>query len=128
MNRFEKCITLFKASKARLESCNIPFAKCECYPREDSNNYWGMCQRSRSGFDLYISAVLLESGTDEEIMNTICHELIHTIPGCFNHGETFKKYAKILNESFNMKIARSNNHFNNAKIVESMEKKAKYKK
>ena len=36
-----------------------------------------------------------KSGADS-IWDTIAHEVIHTVPGCFNHGDGFKAAARCL--------------------------------
>ena len=43
---------------------------------------------------------------DNIIKNTIMHELIHCIPYCNNHGNEFKKYANIINITYNYNISR----------------------
>lgn len=43
------------------------------------------------------------------IKNTIIHELIHCFPYCNDHGEQFKKYAKIINEKLGYNISRVGN-------------------
>ena len=40
------------------------------------------------------------------IKNTILHELIHCLPYCNNHGEEFKKYANLINQSYGYNITR----------------------
>jgi hypothetical protein len=37
---------------------------------------------------------------DFEIEKTMAHELIHTIPGCSNHGPNFKRYAELINRHY----------------------------
>ena len=39
-------------------------------------------------------------GEDFEIEKTMVHELIHTIPGCSNHGPNFKRYAGLINRHY----------------------------
>ena len=39
-------------------------------------------------------------GEDFEIEKTMAHELIHTIPGCINHGPNFKRYAELINRHY----------------------------
>ena len=39
-------------------------------------------------------------GEDFEIKKTMAHELIHTIPGCSNHGPNFKRYAELINRHY----------------------------
>ena len=46
---------------------------------------------------------------EEVIKNTIIHELIHCMPYCSNHGEKFKKYAKMINEKLGYVINRTGN-------------------
>lgn len=43
------------------------------------------------------------------IKNTIIHEIIHCLPYCNNHGEEFKKYAKLVNEKLGYNISRVGN-------------------
>ncbi len=46
---------------------------------------------------------------DDIIKNTIIHELIHCLPKCTNHGDDFKKYAKIVNDNLGYNISRVGN-------------------
>lgn len=34
------------------------------------------------------------------LLSTVVHELIHTIPGCMNHGSNFKYYAALVNRKY----------------------------
>jgi predicted SprT family Zn-dependent metalloprotease len=38
---------------------------------------------------------------------TIMHEHLHTVPGCWNHGEQWKCYASILNRTYGYDIKRT---------------------
>ena len=46
---------------------------------------------------------------DMIIKNTIMHEIIHCMPGCNNHGKTFKEYAKYINLKLGYDISRVGN-------------------
>lgn len=46
---------------------------------------------------------------DKIIKNTIIHEIIHCFPGCNDHGENFKKYAKLINQKLGYNITRVGN-------------------
>ena len=46
---------------------------------------------------------------DKIIKNTIIHEIIHCFPGCNDHGENFKKYAKLINQNLGYNITRLGN-------------------
>lgn len=51
----------------------------------------GRCQRiGDKGFIIRISKYA-------DIENTVFHELIHTFPGAFNHGNVFQQYANKIN-------------------------------
>ena len=60
---------------------------------------WGLCKHNPDGsHTIEISSRLLEDGVSESaLLNTICHELIHTIKGCNNHGVNFKRAASVVN-------------------------------
>lgn len=61
----------------------------------------GLCQRTYKGN--YIIRISKYSDVDT-MKGTIFHEIIHTFPGCLNHGEGFKQYASIINRLYNMEI------------------------
>ena len=50
-----------------------------------AKNRWGQCKRCLPGiFDISISARLLQdSVSDQAAKNTIMHELLHTVKGCY---------------------------------------------
>lgn len=41
-----------------------------------------------------------EHKAQTKLLSTIIHELIHTIPGCMNHGPNFKYYAGLVNGKY----------------------------
>ena len=53
-----------------------------------------------------INANFVRNGTDKAITNTIYHELLHTLPGCQNHGKLWKMYAKKVHDLFGFNICR----------------------
>lgn len=60
---------------------------------------WGQCKKVGFGlYDVSISAVLLDETTDaQNLKNTIVHELLHTVSGCFNHTGKWKLLAETVN-------------------------------
>ena len=42
----------------------------------------------------------------EKLLQTLAHELLHTCPGCRNHGERWKAYAQKVNEALGLSIQR----------------------
>lgn len=66
-------------------SSNIQFKSCK------ATSYAGRCKHTKSGCIVYINIYLTN---EQDIKNTIAHELLHTCPGCRNHGIIWEKYAK----------------------------------
>lgn len=60
---------------------------------------WGLCTKVAKGiYDIQISSVLLQDDVDDTaVKNTIAHELLHTVPGCFNHTGKWKQHAALVN-------------------------------
>lgn len=60
---------------------------------------WGYCVKVSKGlFDIQIAAALLQDDVDDQaVKDTIVHELLHTIPGCFKHTGKWKQYANTIN-------------------------------
>ena len=61
---------------------------------------WGLCTKIGGGlFDIQVSASLLEYEMDEQLAkDTIVHELLHTVPGCFKHTGKWRQYADLINK------------------------------
>lgn len=64
----------------------------------------GCCYARAGGFVIEVSASLLDR--PEDLRETLCHELLHTCPGCRNHGERWKAYAARVNGALGMTIQR----------------------
>ena len=60
---------------------------------------WGYYVKVSKGlFDIQIAAALLQDDVDDQaVKDTIVHELLHTIPGCFKHTGKWKQYANTIN-------------------------------
>lgn len=74
---------------------------------------WGYCVKVSKGlFDIQIAAALLQDDVDDQaVKDTIVHELLHTIPGCFKHTGKWKQYANTINRSLpQYKIKRGSSY------------------
>lgn len=60
---------------------------------------WGLCTKDAQGvFHIQIAGVLLQDHVDDQAAkDTIAHELLHTLPGCFQHTGKWKQYAALVN-------------------------------
>lgn len=71
---------------------------------------FGCCKKIKKGltetFEIELSHRLLECET-VFIKQTLAHELLHTCPGCDNHGEQWKKYAFKMNQAYGYNIKRT---------------------
>ena len=60
----------------------------------------------RNNYEIEVSNALFEAIKDDKVqrqclLTTLCHELIHTIDGCFNHDEKFKHCAELIKKYTN---------------------------
>ena len=71
---------------------------------------WGQCSVVPGGYTIEISSVLLDERNDETgLMNTILHELIHSVKGCMNHGAKWKAIAAKVKAAYGYNIKRTSN-------------------
>lgn len=68
---------------------------------------WGQCAKENGLYSINISKTLLDERNDEKgLLNTLLHELLHTCPGCMNHGKDWKWYAEIVRRETGIDIQR----------------------
>lgn len=68
---------------------------------------WGQCKVVPGGFSINISEDLLrEENSIIGLKNTIIHEILHTVPGCFNHGDAWKRMAARVNDVYDYNVKR----------------------
>lgn len=103
----------------------------ECFPKYQTPTYtdikiskarsfWAQIKYISEGtYSLKVSNVF-EEIADEEVMkirliSCMLHELVHTLPKCFNHGKYFKKACAVINTKFpgyNLQRATSMSEYN----------------
>lgn len=74
---------------------------------------WGQCHIERRGYaipttySINISEVLLDERVPlEALQNTMIHEILHTCPGCFNHGNGWQLRAEKVKRELGYNIKR----------------------
>lgn len=68
---------------------------------------FGCCIGSvKSGFVIELAAALLPAG-EKSCMQTLAHEVLHTCPGCQDHGDKWKAYAARMNAAYGYAIRRT---------------------
>lgn len=62
---------------------------------------WGQAKRTGSVYSINISdRILADELDDMAAKNTIMHEILHTCPGCMNHGPEWKRMADKVNKAY----------------------------
>jgi predicted transglutaminase-like cysteine proteinase len=62
-------------------------------------------------YEIEISNELIKKGINiKAFKETVYHELIHTVPGCMNHGIKFKQYIHKVNALFNTNIGTTSTY------------------
>lgn len=73
---------------------------------------FGRCSKiigNKYDFKIEINHRLLE--VEKEIaMNTMVHEILHTVKGCMNHGQLWQNNASIMNDKFGYDISRTTSY------------------
>ncbi len=75
-----------------------------------SKKRFGCCRKKAEGFTIEVSRFLLEAeGCDEKIVKSVlAHEVLHTCPGCYEHGSRWKNHAAQMNRAYGYSIKRVN--------------------
>ena len=86
---------------------------------------WGQCRRLPNGsYEININVDIV-SQSDEGTLNTVIHELLHTVKGCHGHGEQWQRYANRINNRYGIDIKRTST--SEEKGVERVITKPEYK-
>lgn len=71
---------------------------------------FGCCKKIKKGskeiYEIELSYRLMNC-EEKVIKQTLAHEILHTCPGCDNHGNTWKSYAKKMNDVYGYNIKRT---------------------
>ena len=101
---------LVKKCTNLLDEANIPYVQnIQWKVNTRAVRRWGLCQKDRytGKYTIQIAERLLnDSVEDKATETTILHEMIHSAPGCLNHGNTWQNYANKVNSHFGYNIKR----------------------
>lgn len=90
-----------------LDDCGIPYADIEDFTVNTRSRRWGQCRRENGCYFISVSATLLDERNDEDgLLNTLIHELLHTCPGCWNHGAAWQQQAQRVENAYGLHITR----------------------
>lgn len=99
----DKLNLLVAECKSELDSVGIKYGRVKSViVNTRAVRRWGQCIMHGDGtFTISISSRLLQDGVDAmATKDTIMHELLHTVPGCMNHGSKWTQMAQKVNQKF----------------------------
>ncbi|WP_312091577.1 SprT-like domain-containing protein [Aminipila sp.] len=104
---------LFKEVLKEANNLNLPVSKKiknDIIINKRAKSRFGCCKKIRKGlsesYELELSDRLLRC-EEKFIKQTLAHEILHTCPGCGNHGELWKAYADQMNKTYGYHIKRT---------------------
>jgi len=91
-----------------LSEISVPYSAVEKFTINTRAARWGQCRKTGGKFYINVNVTLLDERNDEEgLINTLLHELLHTCPGCMNHGAEWKKWAEKVRRAYGYNIKRT---------------------
>ncbi len=103
----EELDALLAEMEQALRDLGLPLSRkiCPCVQVNTRARRRLGCSICRDGaYYIEVSASLLDR--PELLRQTLAHELLHTCPGCRNHGERWKAYAAQVNQALGFSIQR----------------------
>ena len=92
-----------------LDEIGVPYREPENFTINTRARRWGQCKYvyATGRYNIDINITLLDERNGEDgLINTILHELLHTCPGCMNHGAEWKKWAGKVRRHYGYNIQR----------------------
>lgn len=72
---------------------------------------WGQCKKTNGRYSISIASVLVDDKAPlNGLKSTIMHEVLHTMPNCMNHGNTWQDYADRVNKAYGYKVTRTDSY------------------
>ena len=70
---------------------------------------FGACRKTVHGFETELTYKLMDAD-DKACLTVLAHEVLHTCPGCMNHGKRWKSYAARLSRALDVNIKYSSSY------------------
>lgn len=104
---------LLERAVAQARAVKIPVSREIC-PRVRLNRRartrFGCCVRRDGAYTIELSALLARDGSEQAVLQVLCHEVLHTCYGCSNHGARWKSYAQRMNAAYGYRIRRTDDY------------------
>lgn len=99
---------LFKQCLRECDNLGIQYGNIvEITVNTRAKKRWGQTRKKADGFHINISSVLLRDDvSDEATKDTIMHEILHTVDGCFDHKFKWQAMANKVNIAYGYKVKR----------------------
>lgn len=87
-----------RKAMSMLDSIGVPYSVVDSFKVNNrAKSRWGSCAKQYGRYTIDINGELLnERNSEDGLINTLIHELIHTCPNCMNHGTEWKKWATLV--------------------------------
>lgn len=97
---------------AQARSAGIPVSG-RIEPRVEVNararTRFGCCRTRGGRHTIEVAAALLEA-EEHAVCQVLAHEVLHTCPGCADHGRRWRHWAGLMSERFGYDIRRTDSH------------------
>ena len=104
---------LLARAVAQAKAAGIPVSPYIC-PQVRLNRRartrFGCCVRRDGRCAVELSEQLAREGSERAVMQVLCHEVLHTCPGCANHGPRWRGYAQRMNAAYGYDIRRTDDY------------------
>lgn len=70
-----------------------------------ATSYYGLCRKRNGVYEIRLSKYTLML-SEYVVRRILTHELLHTLPGCMNHGKKWRGYASKVNQAYGYDITR----------------------
>lgn len=70
---------------------------------------FGCCRSGPTGHTIEVSSLLLDA-REQAVCQVLAHEILHTCPGCANHGAGWQCWADQMSRQFGYHIQRTDSH------------------
>lgn len=88
---------------------------------------WGQCKPTGDGYVISINQVLLdERNAEHGLIETLLHELLHTVDGCVAHGNEWQALVQRVNQTYGYNIKRTNNSNDKGVLEETLDREYLY--
>ena len=73
---------------------------------------------NKHNFTIQLNKLYCDNCAEKEILNTIMHEVIHSLKGCMNHGPKWKQIANKINDLYGYTVSRTASYSDYTKVYE----------